>query len=473
MKFKIWWLIAAGVLMMGIGMMGSQAALAAGVSAIPAGYDLLAAAAGANTAKTLSLDDIADMQASVEGSRLSWWARGQGTIGTDDRSTSAEIYAVSGAFQDFHHMDMLYGSFLPRAETGATAAVLDNALAYRIFGTENAVGMEVTFSGQSFQVCGVYRADDSILGLMSGGGQFRAYLSGYDLIATDKLAIGGFEAIVPGGAPGESLSKLKTAMQTLNISASAFLFRDITEQQQLDAEVSVLPSAVLALSAMIMLLVFFIRAARGIARESLTILRDGYMRDVWGALLWQFTELILLLGASAGLAGILWSNVNLDFILPAKYIPSSWIDLSFYTALIQSESQAAIAALAYTPQWWDSAMQAAVNLSHGLNILAFAGLLTVALSMRILWADRRHAAALAPSATAMGRWDVPVLWGMAVLSIGMALLLTAAVGLPVYTGMNMLIVLTLGLGVWALAMNRERLESYLFIKIEQVKAGMD
>lgn len=464
MKYKIWWLIAAGVLLMGIGMTASQAALQAGSPTVPGGYDLISATAGGSSAQgaAMTLDNISEIQALVKDSKFSWWAAGQGTIGTDDRSTSAQIYAVSGAFQDLHHMDMLYGSFLPRSGAGATAAVLDSALAYRIFGTQNAVGMEVKYSGRTFQVCGVTRADDSLIGLMSGGGQFRAYLSGYDLIATNKLSIGGFEAIVSRGAPGESLQAVKTAMTTEGISTGSFLFRDLTEQQQLNKEVSVLPLVLLALSAIIILLVFFLRAVRGIARQSIAILRDGYMRDVWGALLWQLTKIVLLAGASVGLAALLWSNVHLDFLLPAKYIPSSWIDLTFYKTLIQTESQAAVAALAYAPQWWDTKAAAAVGLSRGLGLLATAGILTAALSLRALWADRRHAAALAPRIKPTGAWDVPALWGLAFLSLGLSLLLAIGTGLPIYAGMNVLVVLALGLAVWALAMNREKLEGLLY-----------
>jgi hypothetical protein len=471
MKKRIWWLIALGVLLMGVGMLGSGAILGAGRSTPGTGLDLISVTAGTGTANTtpLALDDIAAVQTAMEGSKLSWWANGQGTIGTDARNTQADVYAVSGAFQDFHHMNMLYGSFLPRTDAGAMAVVLDSDLAYRIFGTYNAVGLEVQYQGMTFQVCGVAEADSSLLGLMSGNGMFRAYVSGYDLISTGKMTIGGFEAAVKHGAPGESLSAVKTAMQGQSISTGSFLFQDRSEQQQLDAEVSLLPMILLWVTAIIVLLLFFLRSARGIGRESLSILRDSYFRNAWDALLWRFVKVLALLGGSVGLCWLMWASMGFGFYLPAKYIPGSWIDPTFYSGLIKTESQAAIAATAYGKLWWDNAYDAAVRLSHMLDMAAVIGMIITAFSLRVMLSDRNLLQAVDTGSKTPGLWDAPLLWLLALASFGLTLLLTIGTGLPIFNGLKLLLALALGLAAWAVGLHRARLEELLYPK--QVSSG--
>ena len=461
MKWKIWWLIAAGVLLMGVGLMGAQAVLAAGRPSVPTGYDLLTAVAGSEGAD-ITPTDIDELKPLIEGALLNWWALGSGGISTDSKSTTADVWATTGAFQDFHHMDMLYGSFLPRAGSGATAAVLDNNLAYRLFGTENAVGLEVKFQGRTFQVCGVAHADDSLLGLMSGNGAFRAWVSGYDLVATGAMKTGGVEAFVPRGVPGEGLAKLKAAMQDQGLPTSELHFTDRSDAMRLDAEAAAIPPVLLFLSAALILVLFLVRAVKGIALEAVAILRGGYFRDVWGAIAWRLGKLLLLIGAAAGTAWLLWANAGLDFYLPAKYIPGSWIDIEFWKDLIASESQAAVSAAAWPAQWWDTAYAASVALARGLNTAAVFGMLTAALSLRALWSDRRLQYAANPNAASPGLWDVLALTALAGLSAGVTALLTAAVGLPVHPSLSAIVVLAVSLIVWALAVNRRKVEKLLW-----------
>lgn len=470
MKNRMWWLIAAGIVLMGLGMLGSGAFLAAGRGNANPSADLIGVTAQTgSTSAAMTLDDISAIQAAMEGSKLSWWANGKGSIGTDTRNTQADVYAVTGAFQDFHQMDMLYGSFLPRTEAGGMAAVLDSNLAYRIFGTENAVGMEVKYQGKTFEVCGVVKADGSILGLMSGNGLYRAYVSGYDLISTGKLSIGGFEATLPRGAPGQSLAAVKAAMQSQSISTGSYLFEDMAEQLQMDAEIALIPYVLFWVSAALLLLILCIRAARGIGSEALAIIRDDYFRNTWDALLWRFVKLLLTIGAGAGLCWLMWDCIGLKFILPSKYIPGSWIDPTFYTGLIASESQAAIAAQSYTRMWWDLSYDAAVRLSRMLDVLAVLGGIIAALSLRVLLAERKAA----PAKDTAGLWDITWLWLLAFVSFGATMLLTTVTGLPLFTGIKGFLVLALGLLAWAALLHSRELETLLYKKIAKDETAVE
>ncbi len=471
MKHRIWWLVALGVLLMGLGLNGARAVMAAGSAAVPEGVDLIEVTVGSEAQSAVGLDALAEAQAQLEGSRLSWWALGRGTIGTDDRNTIADVYGVTGAFQDFHHMDMLYGSFLPRTRNGSNAVVLESDLANRLFGTENAVGLAVEFMGVTFQVCGVCRTDSSILGLVSSNSQFRAYVTGYDLVNTGKLEIGGMEALLPEAAPGVAMQTLKTALQEQGLPTASMLFADSTDRRRVDDQLTSLPLAAVSLSAMAVLLAIVLRSARGLFLEARGILREDYFRNAWGALLWRVGKLLLITVAAAALSWFLWRLVGLEPYLPAKYIPGSWIDLSFYQELIRSESQAAIEAASYSRQWWAVSRETALAIGRALNSLAVLGAVTAALSLRVLWADRKWEGASRTPVHNPGRWDIPVLWGLALLGYGLSLLLTAAVGLPLYTSTDVPAVQGIALTLWALALHRDTLDRFLFKQAAAQAAG--
>jgi heme/copper-type cytochrome/quinol oxidase subunit 2 len=453
---------------MGLGMMGSQAVLKAATPAT-SGNDLITASAtgtsgnsSGNTSTAVTLDDLTAVQSAIEGSSLSWWAESKGTIGTDARNTQADVYAVSGAFGDFHHMDMLFGSFIPRTRSGGMACVLESDLAYRLFGTQNAVGLEVQFMGKTFQVSGIVKSDPSLLGMLSSDGAFRAYISGYDLIDQKKMTVGGFEMLVPRGAPGESLQAVKSAMQSQNIGTGSFQLTDQTDQMKLDAEIALIPLVLLGVCAALVLIAFFIRAMRGMFRESLALVHEDYFSNVAGSIAWKLGKLVILLGVSVGVVLLIFKGIGLNFYLPAKYIPSSWIDPSFYSGIIKTGAQNAIAAQAYPRQWWNIAYSSAVSLSGILNAVAVIGLIASSLSLRALRADRRYAAEIERSKKARGVWDAPVLWILAFASFCGVMIMEAWMGLPVETSLGALLALALSLGVWALAMHKEEAERLFF-----------
>ena len=89
-----------------------------------------------------------------------WNAMGRLHVSCDRADSDAEAMAVGGSFFDFHPMELLSGSYL-RADSQPDQVVLDELLAWLLFGGSNVSGMTVEIGGQPYQVVGVVRQDDS------------------------------------------------------------------------------------------------------------------------------------------------------------------------------------------------------------------------------------------------------------------------------------------------------------------------
>ncbi|MBO6053099.1 MAG: ABC transporter permease, partial [Clostridia bacterium] len=157
--------------------------------------------------------DAALLEASVtphEGARS--WAY---CWGTDDvlqvegpkGSVSAETLAVSGDFFVFHQLAFTYGGGFLNNDSIPMGVVLDRDLAWRVYGSENIVGMPVTVRGEEYTIVGITDRESSSAAYKRAYGSVpRMYMNyaGYSKIGEKRIAL--FEAALPNSVRGFAMS---------------------------------------------------------------------------------------------------------------------------------------------------------------------------------------------------------------------------------------------------------------------------
>ena len=124
--------------------------------------------------------------------------------GTRDKA-SAEVIAAGGDFFVFHPQELVCGSFFLNDASNPDGVVIDEDLAWKIFGAVNIVGMELTIDGIPFTVTGVSRrASDSGIYDYTYGERPRMYMSyaGYVKVRGDKAHITMLETALPNAVKG-------------------------------------------------------------------------------------------------------------------------------------------------------------------------------------------------------------------------------------------------------------------------------
>lgn len=124
-------------------------------------------------------------------------------------SATAEVIAAGGDFFVFHPQKMVYGSAFLNDTSNPNGVVVDEDLAWKIFGATDIVGMELTIGDTSFVVTGVSKRE-STHGVYNYtyGERPRMYMSyaGYVKVCGDENHITIFEAALPNAVRGFALN---------------------------------------------------------------------------------------------------------------------------------------------------------------------------------------------------------------------------------------------------------------------------
>lgn len=84
-----------------------------------------------------------------------WSAAGTLTVSGPRGSFDTAALAVGGSFFDFHPLTLLSGGYLAESDLMKDRVVLDEQLAWMLFGGRDLAGMTVTIAGQDYIVAGV------------------------------------------------------------------------------------------------------------------------------------------------------------------------------------------------------------------------------------------------------------------------------------------------------------------------------
>ncbi len=119
--------------------------------------------------------------------------------------TTAEVIAAGGDFFVFHPQEFVYGSAFLNDPSNPNGVVIDDDLAWKLFGATDIVGMELTVNGTPFTVSGVSRrTSDSGIYAYTYGERPRMYMNyaGYIKLFGDENHITMYEVALPNAVKG-------------------------------------------------------------------------------------------------------------------------------------------------------------------------------------------------------------------------------------------------------------------------------
>lgn len=127
------------------------------------------------------------------------------TVDAGVSSSEAHLIVTGGDFALFHPMDFIHGSFYSGDAVMQDTVVIDEVLAWRLYGSSDIVGKPVLIKEKYYFVSGVFRqSDDKNIERVYGDKPriFMSY-SGYDIISPDKAAdFICYEACLPNSVSG-------------------------------------------------------------------------------------------------------------------------------------------------------------------------------------------------------------------------------------------------------------------------------
>lgn len=125
-------------------------------------------------------------------------------VSADKTSSEASMIATGGDFFLFHQLDMLYGSCYSDSDVMHDRVVIDETLAWRLYGSSNIAGKPVTINGKYFYIAGVFRQSGNSDMKKVYGEKPRIFMSyqGLELIDEGVPLFTCYEACLPSPVTG-------------------------------------------------------------------------------------------------------------------------------------------------------------------------------------------------------------------------------------------------------------------------------
>jgi hypothetical protein len=84
------------------------------------------------------------------------------TISSDRSSTTARVYGVSKDFFLFHPLELLSGTYFTQSDEAQDGIILDETVAWKLFGSGNVAGLTVDIGSRTYVVRGVVKSDKGL-----------------------------------------------------------------------------------------------------------------------------------------------------------------------------------------------------------------------------------------------------------------------------------------------------------------------
>ena len=126
------------------------------------------------------------------------------TAASDHGSAEAAAIITGGDFFVFHPQDMISGYYYSDSDTMHDRIVIDDVLAWQLYGSSDIVGMPVIIDGKYFYVAGVFRQSENNDIKKVYGEKPRMFMSyqGYSLIHEEGAKFSCYEACLPDPVTG-------------------------------------------------------------------------------------------------------------------------------------------------------------------------------------------------------------------------------------------------------------------------------
>ncbi len=147
----------------------------------------------------------ADIEAPPGGSLYcdAWSTTGSVKISAEHGSATTAVTAVGGSFFDFHPLSLRSGVYPRQSDVNKDRVVLDEVLAWMLFGSPDVAGMQVDIGGRPYEVAGVVqREKDKATRLFAEDGPMLYIPLETWLGMNSRAGIDCYEAVLPEPVDG-------------------------------------------------------------------------------------------------------------------------------------------------------------------------------------------------------------------------------------------------------------------------------
>jgi hypothetical protein len=287
----------------------------------------------------LSLKDMDGIREAMDGRLISHTMQDTLPISFERISVNARVIGTDSFYSMFHEVRIKSGGFLTQEseQRGETVAVIEDALAWQLFNTDNAVGNQISIFGRTFRIIGVSYKDSSIISKVSDDGNANIYIPSKTFSDLDANAgISHFEvATSDNNTLGRNESEITEVIQSIGKNPTAYKITDYNIESALMEQKPFIAIFVMGFNIIIWTL-FYIKT---IILNLISFFKSQSSTDYFSGIVRHNTLFMLQTASKTALAILfilgLWKCIRFRLYINPALVPDELIDISYYINFLE------------------------------------------------------------------------------------------------------------------------------------------
>lgn len=284
-----------------------------------------------------SVSDLKFIKNKIGGTELFAMSDTKEDITYGRRSLDARVLGVTSDFGKFYDINLSNGNFINEDGEDEFHAVIEDRLAYRLFGNENVEGLKIKILNKDFKIIGVVKRDNSIIQNLSEDGLDKVYIPLQAMVKLDdkaKISYLQFQNFdVNVSQKGEEM--VINILGQIGKDSKQYLITDYSEEKKLLEQKPLIFCFVLGVYC-IYSCVMYIKSCTA---KIIKIFSSNIKQEYLAGILKKYKKTLCMYTAKISIAIlsilILWNLIRFDLYITAKYIPDKLIDIAYYENILQ------------------------------------------------------------------------------------------------------------------------------------------
>lgn len=291
-----------------------------------------------NAKNYFTLSDINFLKNKLKSENILAMSEIKEKVSFEGRDIDSNILGVSSSFNNFYNVNISTGSFLNESSINENefCAVLEDRLAYKLFGNENVEGLKIKIFDKNFKIVGVIKRDSGIVQNISDDGFDKVYIPLKTLIKLDekaKISYLQFQDL-DAGTSVKSKDKAISLLDGLGKDYKQYKITDYNREKKLMEQKPLILCFILGG----LCIWSFLKYLKNIFNEAgkifITNIKKEYFIDIVknnkrNLLIYVF-KIVLTVFAIL----VFWRLIKFDIYIPSRYIPDEIINISYYKDII-------------------------------------------------------------------------------------------------------------------------------------------
>lgn len=287
-----------------------------------------------NSMSYFNLSDINLLKKKLKNEKLFAMSEIQGKVNFARRDVDAKIIGVTSNLNEFYNVNINEGSFFNESieKENKFCAVLEDKLAYKLFGNVNVRGLKIKLLDHDFTIIGIIKRDSSIVQKISDDGLEQIYIPLETLMninKNSKISYLQFKDLYEGTS-GKNKDKVINLLSEIGKNKDEYMIIDYNIEKKIMEQKPLILSFILGIFCIYVCFKYLIKNIKTIFHFLKNEAKKDYFLNIIKKNKILLLKHIITIVFMVFSMFIIWKWIKFSLYISPKYIPDELINWSYY-----------------------------------------------------------------------------------------------------------------------------------------------